>query len=57
MPPVLTNDVIITDNFPKTFTPAKIYCTECMTPTLLGEPELITIKGKIVTVTDVIEGL
>lgn len=57
MPPVLTNDVIITDNFPKTFTPAEIYCTECMTPTLLGEPELITIKGKIVTVTDVIEGL
>ncbi|KAM9752062.1 uncharacterized protein ACNS7B_008700 isoform 2-T3 [Menidia menidia] len=57
MPSVLDTNVVMSENFPRLYTPAETFCTECSEAALLGEPELITTKGRILTVTGVIEGI
>ncbi|XP_049339463.1 uncharacterized protein LOC125804568 [Astyanax mexicanus] len=57
LPAVLPPDVVKTNNFPEHFIPSETFCTECLEHTPLSEPLLISSKAKILTVTDVIEGI
>ncbi|XP_049333177.1 uncharacterized protein LOC111188491 [Astyanax mexicanus] len=58
LPAVLPADVANARNvFPKHLVPLETICTECTENTLLSEPQLITSKATILTMTDVIEGI
>ncbi|XP_042600016.1 LOW QUALITY PROTEIN: uncharacterized protein LOC109070584 [Cyprinus carpio] len=57
MPAVIPSDVVNTSNFPLSFTPSEAFCTECSEVTPLSDPVIITSKARIVTMTNVIEGI
>ena len=56
LPEVLPPNAVHTTSFPSALIPPETFCRHCPEPTMLSEPSLITSKGKIVTITDVIEG-
>ncbi|XP_073727233.1 uncharacterized protein [Misgurnus anguillicaudatus] len=57
LPAVIPSNVLKSCNFPLSFTPSEAFCTECSEVIPLSEPLLITSKAKILTMTNVIEGL
>ncbi|XP_072565367.1 uncharacterized protein, partial [Paramormyrops kingsleyae] len=57
LPAIFPSDVVKTIHFPVHFIPSETFCSECLEPTPLSEPVLITSKAKILTITDVIEGI
>ncbi len=57
LPAVIPSDVVNTSNFPLSFTPSEAFCTECSEVTPLSDPVIITSKARILTMTNVIEGL
>lgn len=57
LPAVIPSDVVNTTNFPLSFTPSEAFCTECSEVTPLSDPVIITSKARIVTMTNVIEGI
>ncbi|XP_052007900.1 uncharacterized protein LOC127661315 [Xyrauchen texanus] len=57
LPAVIPSDVLNSCNFPLSFTPSEAFCTECSEVIPLSEPLIITSKAKILTMTNVIEGI
>ena len=57
IPTVLPPDELRPDKYPEQLFPSELFCMECPDGTPLSEAVLITSKAKILTVTNVIEGM
>ncbi|KAK0131592.1 hypothetical protein N1851_033697 [Merluccius polli] len=57
IPTVLPPDKLRPDKYPEQLFPSELFCMECPAGTPLSEAVLITSKAKILTVTNVIEGI
>ncbi|XP_038164881.1 uncharacterized protein LOC119799159 [Cyprinodon tularosa] len=57
IPVPLPREAVHTKTFPSALVPSETFCRHCPEHTMLSEPALITSKAKIVSLTDVFEGI